>query len=80
MIAIINMIIVAIAVVLGAILDLLPTSPFQQFDFSGWSEYLGYIAFFFPVREFLIFMQVLLGAVLLWYAYRWVLRFIRAVA
>lgn len=80
MIEIINMIIQAIAFIFGLILDLLPDSPFQQFDFSGWSDYLGYVVYFFPVREFLLFMQLLLGAILIWYAYRWVLRFIRAVA
>ena len=62
------------------ILDLLPTSPFQEFvsQFSS-LPYLGWLNWFFPVGDCLTVMLVWLGAVGLFYLYSIVMRWLKMI-
>ena len=62
------------------ILELLPTSPFQEFisNFSS-LPYLGWLNWFFPVGDCLVVMSVWLGAVGLFYLYSIVMRWLKMI-
>lgn len=62
------------------IIELLPTSPFQQFleDFEE-LPYLGYLNWFFPVRGCLIVLAAWLGAIALFYLYSIVMRWVKMI-
>ena len=62
------------------ILDLLPTSPFQEFvsQFSS-LPYLGWLNWFFPVGDCLTVMLVWLGAVGLFYLSSIVMRWLKMI-
>ena len=62
------------------ILDLLPTSPFQEFieNFAG-LPYLGWLNWFFPVGDCLVVMSVWLVAVGLFYLYSIVMRWLKMI-
>lgn len=64
----------------NALLELLPTSPFQAFvakitDIPA----LGYLNYFFPISEMIAVTEAWLTAILLFYAYQLVLRWIKLV-
>lgn len=62
------------------ILDLLPTSPFQEFvdQFSS-LPYLGWLNWFFPVGDCLVVMVVWLTAVGLFYFYSILMRWLKMI-
>ena len=62
------------------IIQLLPTSPFQQFidDFAS-IPFLGYLNWFFPVRGCLIVLAAWLGAIALFYLYSIVMRWVKMI-
>lgn len=62
------------------ILDLLPTSPFQEFvtQFSS-LPYLGWLNWFFPVGDCLVVMAVWLTAVGLFYLYSILMRWLKMI-
>lgn len=76
MIAILNAVIKAVSVAVIAVLSLLPTSPFS-WDFSFLTGYMGWVAYFIPIGSLISIMAAYVGAVLVWYGIRWLLRFVR---
>ena len=62
------------------LLSLLPLSPFADFvdQFSG-LPWLGVLNWFFPVRQCLIVMTAWLAAILLFYAYSIVMRWVKVI-
>jgi hypothetical protein len=76
---ILQAIINALGALIGFFLNLLPDSPFQQQQFEGLEMLFGYVNWFVPVGDIIVFMGVYLSAVAVWYGVRWVLRFVRYV-
>lgn len=64
----------------GALMRVLPTSPFRQFlaDFAD-LPFLGYLNWFFPVGDCIIVMIAWLGAISLFYLYSIVMRWIKMI-
>lgn len=60
-----------------AFLNLLPDSPLRLDGNAKVAEILGYVNYFIPVGQMVTVMTALLGATIVWYAVRWVLRFSR---
>jgi len=57
-------------------LSLLPESPIQKFTSNSDVQVIfGYINWFIPLRQISAIMGAILGATIIWYAVRWVLRF-----
>lgn len=65
---------------IDAVISVLPKSPFAPYiaQFSN-LPFLGYLNWFFPVRECVIVMAAWLGAVLLYYVYSVVARWIKLI-
>lgn len=64
----------------GALMEVLPTSPFKDFiEGVGSIEYLGMLNWFFPVGPCLAVMAAWLGMVGLFYLYSIVMRWIKAI-
>lgn len=59
-------------------LSILPNSPFQTETFvatlSKFSKIMSNINYFIPFGQMLIITTAFLGAVLIWYGVRWILR------
>lgn len=64
---------------LNFVLQLLPDSPFQSITLGPVAEYIGYVNWFFPIQEILLFLSVWLAAVLIYYAYTVILRVTQAI-
>lgn len=63
------------------IFSFLPPSPFKGiFDGMADNEVIQYVNWFIPVGDFLSMMAVWLGAIVVFYTYQVVLRWIKAVA
>lgn len=61
-----------------AIIGFLPRSPFRQFvDIVGTIPYLDNLNWFVPVSEIIIVLEVWLSAVIIYYTYSAIMRFIR---
>lgn len=61
-------------------ISLLPESPIQQFTSnSDVQDIFGYINWFIPIGQISAIMGAILGATIIWYAVRWILRFARYV-
>lgn len=59
-----------------ALIELLPMSPIQELTAdSAVSQIFGYINWVIPIGRILVIMGGILGATIIWYAVRWVLRF-----
>lgn len=57
-------------------ISLLPESPIQQFTANADVQAIfGYINWFIPIGQISAIMGAILGATIIWYAVRWVLRF-----
>ena len=65
---------------IDGLIALLPVSPFADFvdQFSG-LPWLGVLNWFFPVRQCLIVMAAWLAAILLFYAYSIVMRWVKVI-
>lgn len=63
------------------LISVLPHSPFQQY-ISQWQNLpaLGYLNWFLPIRSCLIIFASWLAALLVYYLYRIILRWIKAVS
>lgn len=66
--------------IMQRIMEVLPTSPFQDFidDFSN-LPYLGYLNWFFPVRGVLAVMAAWLGAIALFLIYSIIMRWVKMI-
>lgn len=75
---ILNFLIDLIVTIIVFILNLLPQSPFKNltYDFGSVG---GVLAFILPIGDVIRDFLVLLGAILLWYGLRYLLRLIRMV-
>lgn len=65
--------------ILSFICVVLPDSPFKLLDNTAISEYLPYINYFVPVDFILSTLLAWLGAILIYYCYQTVMRWIRAI-
>jgi hypothetical protein len=79
LVSILNGIINIFSTVLNVILSLLPNSPFNwsvinDFKSSAWFQIVNY---FIPFSAMLTTLEAYVSAVLIWYMYRWVLRFVK---
>lgn len=82
MIQFINWIIDLLYNLVSFVLNLLPDSPFQQIEpnpSSVFGQVMGWITYFVPIQEMIVVTLGFLGAVIVWYAYRWILRLARYV-
>jgi hypothetical protein len=70
----INGFIAAIGTAIGAVLSLLPNSPFS-WSLGGIGTYWGYVTVFIPIPEMITEMGLYLSAVLAYYSIRVILRF-----
>lgn len=63
------------------IYHVLPLSPFQQFieRFASF-PYLGYLNWFFPIRDAVAVMAVWLTVITTYFMYQWILRWINVVS
>lgn len=68
------------AKMIASILSLLPTSPFSDF-INSWTppSYIGWLNWFFPVREVLIVLGVWLTSVSLFYLYSIIMRWVKMI-
>lgn len=66
--------------IMQRIMEVLPTSPFQDFidNFSN-LPYLGYLNWFFPVRGVLSVMAAWLGAIALFLIYSIIMRWVKMI-
>lgn len=62
------------------VLRFLPDSPIQFLDNSPAAAFLGYVSYFFPVDFMVSTAEAWLAAVLVYYIYSAVLRWIKAVS
>lgn len=67
--------------VLSVVFSFLPPSPFKDmFTAMADNEVIQYLNWFIPVGDFLVMMAVWLGAIIVFYAYQVILRWLKAVA
>lgn len=67
--------------ILSVVFSFLPPSPFRgMFTAMADNEFIQYLNWFVPVGDFLIMMAVWLGAIIVFYAYQVILRWLKAVA
>lgn len=64
---------------LEGVLSILPDSPFKDIpnDLGFFTDVMGWINYFVPVGTILSILTVYLGAVLIWYGVRWIMRFVQ---
>ena len=82
MITILNAFIKVVAVVVGQIVGLLPTSPIAlpAGAYTTLASYMGVASWILPLSEIGVVITGLVAAILIWYGLRIVLRFFRVVA
>lgn len=78
-IGIINLLIKAVGSVLGFLFSVLPPSPFSILDNSIIKPYLGTINYFVPFKEAILILEIWTGAIIAFYLYQIVLRWIKAI-
>ena len=62
------------------LMQILPTSPFAAFiDNLVLPDYVGWIAWFFPVHELIIVLIAWLGAITVFYAYSVIMRWVKLI-
>lgn len=67
--------------ILSFVFSFLPPSPFKgMFTAMADNEILQYLNWFVPVSDFVAMLSVWLGAIIVFYAYQIVLRWIKATA
>lgn len=74
---IVNFILQFISDLIEPLFNLLPDSPIQQIRFpetSIFANVMGWINYFIPLQGMLTIMGTYLGAALIWYAVRWMMR------
>ena len=66
---------------LSFVFSFLPTSPFKgMFEVMVDNEILQYLNWFVPIGDFITILSVWLGAIVVFYSYQIVLRWIKATA
>ena len=78
-IEILNYIIKSLGSLLSVIFGILPSSPFQILNNSVIADYLPYINYFVPISEVIVILQVWVTAIGVYYIYKLVLRWIKAI-
>lgn len=76
MIGVVNKIIELLASALSAVIGLLPDSPFGGLSFPS-TGFWGWVGLVVPVEGILLMLAAWVGAILGWYAIRWVFRFVK---
>ncbi|MFJ7484629.1 hypothetical protein [Bacillus thuringiensis] len=76
--AIVNFLINGLVVAITWLLGLLPDTPFR-FEAIQWGDFGKLIGAIIPVAKVFTHFTLILGAFLLYYAIRWVLRIIRMI-
>lgn len=65
--------------IVSLVIGLLPNSPFKTEEFqtglAKFEEIMSNINYFIPFNDMFLIMSVYLGAVIIWMASRWLLRF-----
>lgn len=77
MIQFINYLLDLLEALVAQVVNFLPDSPFQSIDLGVLEQYMGYVNYFYPVRQLVIFLGLYVSAVLVWYGVRWILRLAR---
>ncbi len=81
---IVNSVLRGLVGIVNALVSWMPDSPFRGFiesvGSSVGSEFLGYLNYFLPIREFLGILTLWVSAILLYYAVSVVLRWARAIS
>lgn len=81
---ILNTVIVLFAKVLGFIIGVLPTSPFLSVQSSllsgeGIGKYIQYLAWLLPIKNMVIIIGTWLSAMIIYYCYSVVMRWIKLI-
>lgn len=78
-IKLVNYLIEFFAYVVTLVLNVLPNTPFEWDFIQSFldNKYVKFASYFVPFDGMLSFMEVYITAVFIWYAYRWVLRFVK---
>ena len=79
MVDVINWFIDKVALLGEGVTAILPRSPFTYLNVALDAKWLGYINYFLPVSEVLNILVAWGAAILLWYAYQILLRWVKAV-
>lgn len=66
--------------ILSWVVFLLPDSPFSLLDMTPLHDYLGYINYFVPLDFIINLLTAWGGAILVYYAYHIILRWVKAVS
>lgn len=61
------------------VIELLPNSPFQAINNADVEGYLGTLNWFIPIDKIVAELELWLSAVIIYYAYQVILRWVRAV-
>lgn len=78
-ITLINFIISALGTILNAMFSVLPNSPFTTFNNSSVSNYLGGLAWIIPFDGIISVCELWLSAILVYYGYQIVMRWLKAI-
>lgn len=76
---VINWLIDKVATLGEGITGLLPQSPFKGLQLAFDSKLLGYINYYVPIKEAVDILVAWGAAILLWYAYSIILRWVKAI-
>lgn len=77
--AIWNTIISSIQTAGTAIVMLLPDSPFEMLSNSGVSQYMGWLNWLVPIQQMVAILELWTTAILIYYIYVVILRWIKAI-
>jgi len=77
--SIVNFILDIIAIILASISSVLPNSPFQTIDNSVIQEYLPGLNWIFPISNIVAELEVWLSAIIVFYAYQVIMRWIKMI-
>lgn len=74
-----NGIIKGMATALGAVVNILPNSPFQAIDNTAVGEFLGSLAWIIPIPQIIAILQAWVVAVGIYYLVQVILRWVKAI-
>lgn len=76
----INWIIKALGSVLSWIINLLPNSPFTILDNSSVTQYLSGLSWFIPFQQIISILEAWLAAIVIYYLYSAIMRWIKVIS
>lgn len=76
---VLSKIIAVIAAAIGLLVSLLPPSPFQLMDTSGFGDLIAQVNYFIPINEFVVITEAWLVAVGVYYVYSIFARWLKAI-